>query len=93
MENIEMLTIHPPVGMTDADHVNFMWGLISGVKKFMLDNSARISFTSFTNYPCPLSPKNSRYCQVLSLASLVHFLTVDLKGSLRTIFLLSALGR
>lgn len=38
---MEMLTIHQPVGISDADHV----------KKFMLDNSAHISFTSIIIYP------------------------------------------
>jgi len=48
-----------------GDHARFTWGLVSDIKKFMLNKNERVAFTSIVMTKCLLNLKISRCSLVL----------------------------
>ena len=72
---------------TDQEHARFTYGLLSGIKNYVISNSNKTSFASIINDPASVEHKEFKmFSASLYAMSLVHMLAIDLHASLGTHF-------
>ena len=76
-----------------GDHARFTWGLVSDIKKFMLNKNERVAFTSIVNDQMSTESKDFKMLtSAIILLSLLQFLADDMQGSQGEFFPIDTTG-